>query len=367
MTFNADSTGVYNGAYFGFEFTIEQSQLSLLSVEWDTTVSYRDGSSNAPQAIIEASTQIEILDTHYPNQWQKGIYTLPIDEEISSQNQRARLAAKTVIEHIENGGDETDSQIAKYVSEVNNASIWLNDTIYSSAHKELEAGRIVGLVGGDHSTPLGLIKALAEHHSDGFGILHIDAHMDLRDGYEGFHYSHASIMRRALDIKEVTQLIQVGVRDFSLGELEFATSEPRVTQFSDAALMESRFEGTNWLQQCEAIISKLPQKVYISFDIDGLDRSYCPSTGTPVPGGLSYNEAVYLILTLTRSGRTIIGFDLNEVCPSQDDEWDAIVGMRMLYKLCNATLSSNENEKYTKRCLLRIRVITQKKGGCLLN
>lgn len=341
MSFNADSTGVQNGAYFGFDFLATDSALSLISAPWDATVSYRDGSSLAPEAIIEASTQVEIYDTHYPNCWERGIFTVPIDEQIGRLNSTARSSAKEVIAHLEGGGSEIDPAIAKQIAQVNSASEWLNSAIYSSSMSELDNNRIVGLIGGDHSTPLGLIRALSEKHSD-FGTLHIDAHMDLRDGYEGFRYSHASIMRRALECSSMSRLTQVGVRDFSATEVEFASSDPRIAQFTDARLMNNRFTGINWATQCEEIVATLPQKVYISFDIDGLQRAYCPSTGTPVPGGLTYNEAIYLILTLTRRGHTIIGFDLNEVSPDPNDPWDAIVGARMLYKLANATIYSNK-------------------------
>lgn len=342
MEFNPDATGVANGAYFGFTFSHASSALSLLSVPFDATVSYRDGSSCAPTAIIDASTQVEIYDAHFPDAWRRGIFTLPPDVRIEELNAVARAAATVVIDHIESGGHQTDEAIAEPLKIVNDASLWVNQNIYETAKFELDEGKIVGLVGGDHSTPLGLIRALGERN-EGLGILHIDAHMDLRDGYEGFTYSHASIMRRALECTGVGSLVQVGVRDFSQTEAEFARGESRITQFADADLFAAKADGRTWSQICAEIIAVLPQKVYISFDIDGLDRAFCPSTGTPVPGGLSYNEAVYLLITLARSGRQIVGFDLNEVAPSSDqnDEWDAIVGARMLYKLCNLTLSNN--------------------------
>jgi agmatinase len=102
------------------------------------------------------------------------------------------------------------------------------------------------------------------------------------------------------------------------------------------------FEGTTWAQQCQEIIAHLPEKVYISFDIDGLAADNCPATGTPVPGGLSFNQALYLLEKVVASGRKIVGFDLVEVAPAdKQDEWDANVGARMLYKLCGLILKSN--------------------------
>ena len=104
-------------------------------------------------------------------------------------------------------------------------------------------------------------------------------------------------------------------------------------------LSERKMQGESWSVLSDEIIQHLPQEVYISFDIDGLDPRFCPHTGTPVPGGLDLKEAFYLIKKVAQSGRKIIGFDLNEVAPGHTSEWDANVGARLLYKLCGWTLS----------------------------
>lgn len=335
MDFNPDDTGIANGNYFGFPFTVDESRLVLISVPWDVTVSYNDGTANAPQAIVDASVQVEIYDPHNPDAWRQGIATYPTDEWITVNSAEMRQVAQQVIEHIEQGGDT--AQVQQQIDLVNRAGERLNEIVGRQAAELLDRGKLVGLVGGDHSTPLGLIRALSEHYPD-FGILHIDAHCDLRDAYEGFEYSHASIMFNALKIPQVSRLTQVAVRDFSHDELLRAESDPRVIQFTDYSLKEDSFNGITWREHCDRIVSTLPERVYVSFDIDGLSREYCPSTGTPVPGGLNYNEAVYLLLSLRQSGRRIIGFDLTEVCPGERDEWDANVGARVLYKLCSVTL-----------------------------
>lgn len=342
-SFDPDATGVANGNYFGFPFSTSQAALCLLSVPWDVTVSYREGTAAAPRAIIDASTQVEIYDEAFDRDlWRRGIATLPFDREIWERSAAARKWATHVIEHIENGGSETDACIAADLARVNKECKWLNDTVFTVASESLAAGRIVGLVGGDHSTPLGLLRALdtqARKSGEGFGVLHIDAHADLRDAYEGFEFSHASIMRNTLKLKSIERFVQVSVRDFSAAEAEFAASESRVVQFSDKTLRDNEFNGTLWADQCRDIIAQLPARVYVSFDIDGLEPAFCPSTGTPVPGGLSWAKAVFLLEELSRSGRTIVGFDLNEVAPAPDDEWDAIVGARLLYKLCLLSLN----------------------------
>ena len=196
-------------------------------------------------------------------------------------------------------------------------------------------------MGGDHSTPLGLIRALAKKHQD-FGILHIDAHCDLRDAYEGFTYSHASIMHNALKLSEVSKLTQVGIRDYSIDErATVEQSNGRIQTFFDADLKDREYRGESWHATTEAIVKTLPQNVHVSFDIDGLDPALCPHTGTPVPGGLQYNKATYLLHAVAESGRKIIGFDVNEVAPGTDSEFDANVGMRILWELSLWAAKSN--------------------------
>jgi agmatinase len=198
----------------------------------------------------------------------------------------------------------------------------------------MKQGKLVGLVGGDHSIPLGFLRALCEKY-DRFGILQIDAHADLRKAYEGFAYSHASIMYNALKVPAVNRLVQVGIRDICEEEEKvMQRAMGRVVTFYDDDIKSQQYEGKTWTSICDEIINTLPDLVYISFDIDGLDPKLCPSTGTPVAGGLEFDQAKYLITKLVHSGRKIIGFDLCEVAPGPT-EWDANVGARMLYHLCN--------------------------------
>jgi agmatinase len=209
----------------------------------------------------------------------------------------------------------------------------MNNWVEEQTSAWLDKGKKVGLVGGDHSTPLGYFRAQAKRH-ESFGILHVDAHMDLRIAYEGFEYSHASIMYNALKLPQISSLVQVAIRDFCAQENEVAEKEGgRVTAYTNAKLHEAQFEGKTWKQQCAEIIGKLPQKVHVSFDIDGLDPTLCPNTGTPVPGGLQYEEAVYLLSQLKAAGKEIIGFDLVEVAPG-DDDWNGNVGARLLFHMC---------------------------------
>ena len=216
----------------------------------------------------------------------------------------------------------------------------MNENIRAQARAWLAQGKLVGLVGGDHSTPYGLVQALGER-GEGFGILHIDAHCDLRRAYEGFEYSHASIMYNVLrDVPQAERIVEVGVRDYCDAEAELARSSERIRMFDDTQLSAAAFEGETWGATCRRIVAELPERVYVSFDIDGLSVEYCPHTGTPVAGGLTFNQAVYLLHETVRSGRRIIGFDVVEVVLRPGSSIDASTGARILYKLCGLTLKS---------------------------
>ena len=342
-TFDPDGVGVANGSYFGLPFEPEEAELVLISAPWDVTVSYGAGTAYAPDAIIEASTQLDFYDPLAPDAWRCGIATADIDYSLQELSQRLRSDAEKVIEHLEGGGSPDDDYVVRKIRRVNEGCAVLNANIEAQAGRWLDAGKIVGLVGGDHSTPYGLIRALGARH-EGFGILHIDAHCDLRDAYEGFRFSHASIMYNVLrDVPQVVRIAQVGVRDFSEGEAALAAASERIASFDDFALAEARFRGETWDALCRKIVATLPGEVYVSFDIDGLTCENCPHTGTPVSGGLTFNEAVWLLVVLARSGRRIIGFDLVEVAPVAEERIDAIAGARMLWKLCGQTLASSKN------------------------
>lgn len=330
--FNPNELGMANGNYFALPYTTEESEITLVSVPWDVTTSYRAGTHKGPEAIIDASVQVDLYDLNVPDAWEVKIGTLPVDESIKKLNKKFRKKAEVIIEQLEKG--EEQESLSDLLSEVNSASEELNQKVYSSIKSIIESGKTPGIVGGDHSTPYGSMLALSEKYED-FGILHIDAHADLRNAYEGFTFSHASIMYNALkNIGQISQLTQISVRDFCQDEADIINNDPRIRCFTDYEIHKNEFEGKTWKKQCEEIISSLPDNVYISFDIDGLSPDYCPGTGTPVPGGMSFRQADYLLLMLANSGKRIIGFDLCEVSSDGDSEWDANVGARMLYKLC---------------------------------
>lgn len=336
--FDPDAPGITNGSYFGLPFTPDEAGLVLLSVPWDVTVSYGEGTAEAPESMIKASLQIDLFDLHNPEGWKKGIATIPLDTRVARLGNQLREKAREVIESYEEGREESH-ETREMIAEINKGSQWLNRYVYDQSVKYLAGNRRVAVVGGDHSVPLGLIRALGQRHEN-FGILHIDAHADLREAYEGFTYSHASIMYNVLnEVPSVSRLVQVGVRDLGKKEYDLAVENPKVAQFDDYMIGGALLGGRSWDSVCDSIISELPEKVYVSFDIDGLSPENCPGTGTPVPGGLSFRESVYMIDKVRESGREIIGFDLCEVAPASDEnEFEANIGARILYKLCNLTL-----------------------------
>lgn len=329
--FNPNNVGVANGSFFALPYKLSESEVVLLSVPWDVTVSYGRGTSAGPQSIIDASTQVDLFDERVENCWKTKIATIDIDQEMEELNESCAEIAMKVIEALEGGEDEKNLQ--EQIEEVNNGSEQLNDYVYAQSMNYLDMGKIVGVVGGEHSVPLGLIKAVADTY-DKIGILHIDAHADLREAYEGFTYSHASIMYNVLqEIPQVVSIAQVGIRDYCNDESELIKEEDKLHLFSDIDINKAMYNGDNWNSICDRIISTLPENIYVSFDIDGLTPDNCPSTGTPVPGGLTYSQADYLLYKLASSEKKIVGFDLCEVAPSGSDEWDANVGARILYKL----------------------------------
>ena len=329
--------------FLGVDYPISLAKLVLLPAPWDATTSYGQGASLGPDAILKASHQIDAFDLTYGKPYQDGIaWDDSLVAELESLNKKARLDVSHVRKAAE-GSSSASKASEKSLHAVQLASEKVNELVYLKAKEHLDKGRKVAVVGGDHSCPLGLMKALNDRYKE-FGILHIDAHFDLRVAYEGFQYSHASIMYNALqECSSIVRLVPVGIRDFSAAEFKVATRQgSKVRSYFDQDLSKLFAQGITFQDVTDQVIRELPEHVYISFDIDGLDPSYCPSTGTPVPGGLSYAQACYLLESLVDSKRHIIGFDLSEVAPdpSGNSEWDANVGARLCYKMCGAMLRS---------------------------
>lgn len=337
--FDPNAPAPLDAGIFGFPFGEDESAVVLVPVPWEVTTSYRGGTADGPCAILRASPQLDFYDLDVEDPYGPGIFLLPPDEEIMAWNAEGRALAQPIIDH---GGIADTLELKQALTRVNELGEKLNARVAAETRRLVSAGKIMGIIGGDHSVPLGAIEVLAQEHP-GLGILHFDAHSDTRAAYEGFAFSHASIMYNVLErLPQVAKLVQVGVRDFCEQEAKYLQAQgERVACHFDRDVSRRRFLGESFTAIAQDIVGSLPKKVWISFDIDGLDPRHCPHTGTPVPGGLDFNEAVHVIGEVARSGRTIVGFDLVEVAPgSNGDEWDGNVGARLLYKLIGFTLAS---------------------------
>lgn len=336
--FDPNSVGLKSNNIFGLPFNEDDAALVLLPVPWEVTVSYRQGTARGPEHIFDASLQVDLYDPDTIDGWKQGFHMLPVDRNIRKKSDFLRQCAELIISHLIDGGRvEDNEQLSIKLAEVNCGGKLLYNWVKEMTCRLLKEGKKVGLLGGDHSTPLGFIAALGDVHPE-FGVLQIDAHADLREAYEGFKYSHASIMYNVLhDVPQVKKLVQVGIRDYCDEEIDLINNnKDRVKTYFDKDIKEQQFEGRSWKEICTDIVAQLPQKVYVSFDIDGLDPKLCPNTGTPVPGGFELEEVFYLFKQVKASGREFIGFDVNEVSAGENSgSIDSIVGARALYKLCN--------------------------------
>lgn len=338
-SFNANYVGHTEANIFGLPFTIEEADVVIIPVPWDVTVSNLDGTSLGPQNIFDQSPQIDLYDEVVDAPWKAGIAMEEISHQTINQNNDLRSKAKQYIQILEESPEkEHTPEMTQIREEINDACNNLKNSIKEKASDYLNKGKLVTLIGGDHSTPLGVIEAMAEHHPE-FGVLQIDAHADLHQAFMGFKHSHASVIYNAAKLMPIKSFVQVGLRDICEEESLFIRqNQGRFHGFYAREIHEKLFEGQTWKAICHDIIDKLPNKVYITFDIDGLDPAQCPGTGTPVPGGLSYSQVLYLFEQLIKSGKTIIGFDLVETGPQPID---GIVACRILYKTIALMLLSN--------------------------
>lgn len=336
-SFDPNAAALPDSGVFGLPFTPEESKVVLVPVPFEATTSYGGGTANGPELILECSKQVDLFDLDTGKPYEPGIAMLPLPGDVQEWNAAAKKFAAPIIES--GGVDAPPEALAK----VNALSEQMNAWVYETTKHWLGQGKIVGVVGGDHSVPFGAIKAYAEKYP-GLGVLHLDAHADLRDAYEGFTWSHASIMFNVMErLPHVKRLVQVGIRDFGEAEHEYIlASNGRIHTFFDSRLARARLDGMPWREQVDAIVQELPQHVYLSWDIDGLEPTLCPHTGTPVPGGLTFMQAVSLLEGIVRAGKQIVGFDLNEVSDGEsgEGEWDGNVGARLLYKMIGWTLQS---------------------------
>ncbi|MCC8194170.1 MAG: agmatinase [Deltaproteobacteria bacterium] len=271
----------------------EECLFHVIPVPYEATVSYGGGTRRGPAAIIEASNQLEVW-TGEKNPGEHGIYTWPA---VNCPGE-APAALDTI-------ADATGNALAS------------------------RADAVPVLLGGEHSITFGALRALRDHYG-AIGVIQFDAHADLRDTYGGSKYSHACVMRRAADDLSLP-LYQLGVR--SLSPEEVAYRKEKGIPHLDAREF-ARLGGAEWLRnQAGPLLPRdFPHRVYLTFDVDALDASVMPATGTPEPGGLSWWESLALVRRCL-SGRECIGLDVNETAPIEGFTAPTFTAARLTYEL----------------------------------
>ena len=338
--FDPDRAARPGSGIFGLSCPSTEAAIHVIAAPYDATSSYGVGAAQGPEAVLRASRQVELHDPAIGDPWRRGLYYLPDDGTLAGYNEEARPLAREVFD---GGGAGEAPELLHALARVNELSARMNDVVYHRTSTVINEGRTPILLGGDHSVSFGAVRAACEHYA-GLGLLHFDAHADLRPAYEGFTWSHASILHNLTkELGGLGPTLQVGLRDLGHAEYEEIEAHPdRLRAVFDSEWSRARLEGRDLAAFVRDALAFLPEQVWITFDIDGLEPALCPHTGTPVPGGLTWAEAMLWLEELRASGRQVVGCDLVEVSPgpalSGGDSWDAIVGARLLYRLAG-TLS----------------------------
>jgi agmatinase len=349
MTVDESGPADPNAGLFGLTDTPDTATVVCIPVPFEATVSYRAGCARGPEAIRRASHQVDLFDPDVGTPWRAGIALLDPPEWLPPLAHAARSKALRVIEAAATQQPTPEADLA----DVTAAGARIDGWLFEEVKALLDQGKLPVVIGGDHSVPEGALRACAAHVAPRpLGVLHLDAHLDLRVAYEGFQHSHASIMHNALAASPNLKLVQFGIRDFSADELAQVSAEAakgtdgRIATWFDVQLRAARQAG-GMAKVAESIAAALPDDVYLSFDIDGLDPALCPGTGTPVPGGVSFDDVVVVLDAVLRAGKRVVGLDLVEVGPpatASDDElgdgWDENVGARLLHKMIGYALLS---------------------------
>ncbi len=338
--FDPNGVGNTSNNIFGLPFDVSESRLVFIPAPWDVTTSSQAGTADGPVNIFRHSFQIDLFDHLLPDAWKQGMAMEKVDPSIVRKNREIRKLARNIIDHLEagnsiSGNDPEQAELSRVNQACDDYMVFMENKCLQYLHN----GQTPFIVGGEHSVSIGLIRALASRH-DHFGILQIDAHADMRKAYQGFTHSHASVMQLAAETKGVSKIVQVGIRELCGEELQFISRHNnKIKTFYGHDMHRRLFEGEPWSEICSDIVEMLPDKIYLTFDVDGLDPAWCPGTGTPVPGGITYSQAVYLMEAVFRAGKHFIGADLVETGPGTID---GIVSSRLLYRMAGMVIQGNQ-------------------------
>lgn len=273
-------------AFLGVQDAFEQATVGVLPVPYDLTTTYQPGARFGPRALLTASLNVELFD-----------------EEVRWDASRAGIHTLAAIEPVAAGPEAMMPIIAEAMGAL------------------LNSGKLPVMIGGDHSVTIGAFEALKQSW-EGLSILQFDAHADLRDSYQGTPYSHACVMARAT---EAFDCMQVGLRSWS--EEEDAAVTAAGDRIITAADVHRDPDGA-----CDQLLSILGDPVYVTFDLDCLDPSVMPATGTPEPGGLTWQTATHLLRAVAQE-RHVVGFDVVELCPIPGLVAPDFLAARLTYKM----------------------------------
>ncbi len=271
------------------------SRFAVLPVPYDATVSYQVGTRNGPMAILTASQQVELFD-----------------DELRIEPYRAGVCTLNPVEVACEGPEA------------------MHEAIFRAARKPVRDGKFLFGLGGEHGITSGLVRAVASRYKK-LSILQIDAHLDLRDSYEGTPYSHASVMRRCLD--HVENVVPVGIRNVAKEESAFLKKSG-----IDPIYARDCRSGGKWIERA---IDGLGDVVYVTIDIDGFDPAYAPGTGTPEPGGLDWYQVTALLRRVAME-RRIVAADIVEVLPIPGQVVTEFLAARLAYRLMAYVTSASK-------------------------
>lgn len=281
--------------------SVKDAKVVVIPFGLEASVSYGGGTAKGPQAMIDASHQVELFDDEF---WREPFRDYGV------------LTAKPV-------------KISKSVPKA-------LEQLDAEVEKVLKMGKFPFVFGGEHSITAGAIRPYARRYKD-LAILHFDAHADLRDGYDGEHYSHAAALRRVLDHKSVTKLCSFGIRNISQGEIPFLEKNKGRVKIYWAR------EKHKWDMK-EIVRHFKGKNVYVTFDVDGLDASLMPATGTPEPGGLFWDEAIGIIREVAKVS-TFVGADVNELAPRPELHACDFLAAKLAYKIMSYAFLAKKQAK----------------------
>jgi len=260
----------------------DNAKIVIIPVTYDGTSTWGKGADKGPEAIIESSANMELYDIETDFEvYKKGIFTDQLVGDLSFPEDVVELLTGKVQYYI-------------------------------------EEGKFVVVIGGEHSDSIGSIKAHNEKYEN-LSVLQLDAHLDLRDEYNGSKYNHACVMARA---KELCPVVQVGIRSMDSSEKQFANKE-------NIFFAKDIYNKSDWIGK---VVSQLSEKVYITIDLDVFDPSIMPSTGTPEPGGLLWYDVLGLLRSVFKQ-KEVVGFDVAELCPDARNKAPDFLAAKLIYKL----------------------------------